>query len=225
VFTGGNVKSLIVQKDITDLDLTRHLDAAVEKGAGLVCFGELATTGCLYTRREVPPLEEVLRSFEPYDLRIMVGLPLISAGHLRNSYLYYHRGAYETYHKINLFPPFGEPDLYQPGREPGLWETDFGRIAVAICYDLRFPDVFARLRELSVRTIFVPAAFPRVRITDWRSLLVQRAEETGAYVVGINSVGHDGRNEFGGRSMVVDPAGKVVVQADEVSEVALEADL
>ena len=219
------MKTLIVQKDVADIDLARHLDEAGKKGADLVCFGELATTGCLYSRREVPSLEEVLRSFEPYDLRIMAGVPLVQDGHLRNSYLYYYRGDYKTYHKINLFPPFGEPGVFWPGRDPGLWETDFGRVGVAICYDLRFPDLFARLKALSVGIIFVPAAFPRVRITEWRTLLVQRAMETGARVVGINSVGYDGRNEFGGSSMVIDPTGRIIAQADAASSTVLEAEL
>ncbi len=68
------------------------------------------------------------------------------------------------------------------------------------------------------RMIFVPAAFPRVRIDDFKELIVQRAIENSVYVVGINAVGNDGVNEFGGSSMVADPDGKLIAQADETTE-------
>jgi predicted amidohydrolase len=93
---------------------------------------------------------------------------------------------------------------------------------VSICYDVRFPDVYGELQEAGVERLFVPAAFPRVRIEDWKRLLVERAQETGLPVIGINSVGDDGENEFGGSTMVVDADGRVLAQADETSEQILE---
>jgi len=219
------LKAHLVQKDIRNADLTPFLDRAREAGAGLICFGELATSGCLYEPREVEALEHHLERFRPYDLRIMVGLPMKTVDGLRNSYLYYHRGQYQQYHKINLFPPMNEPDTFSPGTEAGVWETDFGRVGVAICYDLRFPGLFKAFAAQKVDTVFVPAAFPRARINDWCDLLVQRARENRLKVVGINAVGDDGTNVFGGSTMVVDSEGNITVQADEQTETVIEVEL
>ncbi|MCP4683818.1 MAG: hypothetical protein GY867_00060, partial [bacterium] len=117
------MKAHLVQKDVRNADLTPFLDRAREAGVGLVCFGELATSGCLYEPRVVAALEDHLEMFRPYDFRVMVGLPLKTEDGLRNTYLYYYRGEHRQYHKINLFPPMNEPEIYRPGAEPGIWET------------------------------------------------------------------------------------------------------
>lgn len=219
------MKAHLVQKDIGNTDLTPFLERAREAGAGLVCFGELAASGCLYTRREVEPLATYLELFGKYDIRVMCGLPVKTEQGLRNTYLYHHRGKTQRYFKINLFGPMNEPDTYRAGSEPGVWETDFGRVGAAICYDIRFPEVFKDLMNRKVDLIFVPAAFPLVRIEDWRNLLVQRARESGVKVIGINAVGDDGTNVFGGSTMVIDPNGMIIAEADQQSEMALEIEL
>ncbi len=71
----------------------------------------------------------------------------------------------------------------------------------------------------------MPAAFPRVRISDWKDLLVQRAKENNIKIVGINAVGDDGRYEFGGTSIVVDSDGTILEQADETTETVIEVEL
>jgi len=219
------LKAHLVQKDVRNKDLTPFLERAREAGVELVCFGELATSGCLYEPRDVESLERYLKIFERYDFRIMAGLPLKVEQGLRNTYLYYHHGEYQQYYKTKLFPPMNEPDIYVPGSKPGVWKTDFGKVGVAICYELRFPEMFRALADRDVDLILVPAAFPLVRINDWRDLLVQRARETGRRVIGINAVGDDGTNVFGGTSMLIDPDGNIVAQADQRSETVLEIEL
>ena len=219
------MKVHLVQKDVNNRDLTSFLDRASRSGADVVCFGELATSGCLYQPREIEPLEHWLELFGQYDLHIMIGLPQHRGRSLVNSYVYYHAGDVQTYEKINLFPPMNEDRVYRPGTEPGVFDTDFGRIGVAICYDIRFVEVFDALKVSNVSRLVIPAAFPRVRIDDWRRLLVERAKQTGAPVFGINAVGDDGTYEFGGSSMVVAADGTVLEQADETSETVLEVEI
>ncbi len=215
----------LVQKSVSQTDLTPYLAEAQRAGADLVCFGELATTGCLYAPEELPDLKTSLRLFESCDLRVMVGLAYQQGDQRRNAYVYYYRGEYLLYHKINLFPPMNEPAIFVPGDKPGIWPTDFGCVGTAICYDLRFPEVFAALKEGGVERIFVPAAFPRVRVCDWQDLLVRRAVETGVMVLGINCVGDDGTNEFGGCTMVAAPDGRVIARADETSETTVTVEI
>jgi predicted amidohydrolase len=131
----------------------------------------------------------------------------------------------QVYNKINLFPGMNEPQVFKAGLEPGLWDTELGKTGVTICYDLRFPDLYAGLVKAGATTILVPAAFPRVRIGDWRRLLAERARENRVRLIGINSVGSDGTNEFGGNTMVVEPDGLIRFQADETSPVEIDLEL
>ncbi|UCC44252.1 MAG: hypothetical protein JSU65_14270 [Candidatus Zixiibacteriota bacterium] len=218
------MKAHIVQKDCDNLDIRPFLDAARAAMADLICFPELATTGCLYESREVEPLDYWLDVFAEYGLRIMIGLPLNQEDSLTNSYLYYHRGGCQIYNKINLFDPMNEDKVYRRGDSPGLFRTDLGLFGAAICYDIRFPVVFADLRSAGVDRIVIPAAFPRERIGEWRDLLVERARQTERMVIGVNAVGDDGTNEFGGSSMVLAPDGLILALGDEVTETVLEVE-
>jgi predicted amidohydrolase len=219
------MRVVIVQKDINETDLTPYLEYAETRKADLICFGELGTSGALYQSRPVESLDAVLSRFAAYDIAIMTGMPYQADKGLRNSYLYYHRGEHRFYHKINLFPGMNEPAVYRPGSEPGLWNTQFGKLGVSICYDIRFPEIYSTLKTRGATKIFVPAAFPLVRIDDWRRLLIERAIENNVMMIGINAVGDDGTNVFGGNSMVVDAGGAVIAEADRRSRCVFEVEL
>ena len=130
-----------------------------------------------------------------------------------------------TYDKIHLFDvdlPTGESwresATYSGGQSVVLVEgTPVGRLGLTICYDLRFPALFAALAEAGADTIAVPAAFtvPTGR-AHWHVLLRARAIEAGVYVVAAAQGGHhdDGRDTFG-HSLVVDPWGSVLLDAEE----------
>lgn len=212
----------LVQKDCNTISIRPFLERAARDGVELLCFGELATSGCLYQTRETPSLESVLAELQPFDFRVMVGLPYDSPKGKRNAYLYVHRGEYQVYHKVHLFPAMNEDTVYAPGESPGIFNTDFGRVGAAICYDIRFQELFQRIKNAEAELLFVPAAFPLVRIEAWRSLLIERAKETGLKTVGINAVGDDGTNVFGGNSMVIAPDGTVLAETDRSSEMTLD---
>ncbi len=219
------MKLRLVQKHIAELDLVPWVEAADRAGMDLVCFGELAATGCLYEPRPVEPVDRILQRLVPFGVGVMFGAVRVEVEGRYNSYFFRRHRQTWVYDKINLFPPFGEDRIYRPGKVPGLFVTPFGDFGVAVCYDLRFDDIFARLAELAVPYLIVPAAFPQVRIEDWRRLLAQRARELGATVIGVNAVGSDGVNRFGGSSMVVAPDGSIVAQADETGEQILDVTL
>jgi predicted amidohydrolase len=79
-------------------------------------------------------------------------------------------------------------------------------LSVLICYELRFPELFG-LTLGRTNAFVVPAAWPSSRIEHWRTLLVARALENAAYVVGVNRWGPGTHGPFGGNSCVVDPLG------------------
>jgi predicted amidohydrolase len=135
-----------------------------------------------------------------------------------------------TYDKLHLFDvdlPTGESwresNVYSAGKGVVLVNgTPVGKLGLTICYDLRFPGLFARLAESDADVIAVPAAFtvPTGK-AHWHVLLRARAIEAGLFVVAAAQVGHheDGRNTFG-HSLVVDPWGEIVLDMGEESGVA-----
>lgn len=219
------MKLFLVQKDVNNLDLSPFLKMAKEADADLVGFGELATSGCLYQKCELPKIDSFLSEVDELGLRVTFGTPLETPEGTRNAYVYRYKGEQQAYFKVNLFPPMNEPDVYVAGNRPGQFETDLGKLGAAICYDIRFPELFDQIAATKPKLVMIPAAFPRVRINDWRGLLVERAIQMSCPVVGINAVGDDGTNEFGGTSAVVSAEGQILAQADETSETTLEVEI
>lgn len=128
------------------------------------------------------------------------------------------------YRKIHLFKLMEEDKYLQPGSSPLSMDLPWGKTALAICYDLRFPELFRRYALDEVVMMIVPAEWPLERIEHWRALMVARAVENQCYMIGVNTVGQVGDTVFGGHSMIVDPWGKIVVEAGE-SEQLITADI
>lgn len=204
----------LIQKSVHDTDLVAHLRAAEWDAIDLLIFPELATTGCLYVPREIPSAAELLDPLRSSTVRVMIGTPVFENGQYFNRLYYLHGEVTHFYTKNNLFPGMNETSVYKPGTQPGLFDTDLGRIGVAICYDLRFPDYFVRLKSHKPDFVVVSAAWPKVRIGDWERILAERAVELGVPVIGVNAVGDDGTNDFGGSSRVVDQSGTTILVAE-----------
>jgi predicted amidohydrolase len=113
-----------------------------------------------------------------------------------------------SYRKIHLFPLSGEHRHFFPGKKNEVASLGGRKLGLAICYDLRFPDLFRGLVRQGAQWIFVPSAWPEARLDHFRTLLKARAIESQCYVVGVNKCGpeRDGL-VFGGHSMVWDPWG------------------
>ena len=106
--------------------------------------------------------------------------------------------------------------------------TPVGKLGLTICYDLRFPMLFARIAEADADVISVPAAFtvPTGR-AHWHTLLKARAIEAGLFVVAAAQAGRheDGRQTYG-HSLVVDPWGEILLDmGDETGVGFAEIDL
>lgn len=128
---------------------------------------------------------------------------------------------YDKLHPFTLGPPGGtEADAFSPGTEVVTypWRTPEGelRVGCAICYDLRFPEVFRAGLARGAEMFVVPANWPTSRVAHWRTLLIARAIENQAFVLGVNRVGRDPTPlEYPGASMAVDPQGTVLAEADD----------
>jgi len=134
-----------------------------------------------------------------------------------------------AYRKIHLFEFGGEHRHFSPGRRVVSFPSPWGRIGLAVCYDLRFPELFRRLSKAGVRLVFVPSAWPRDRLDHFLALLKARAIENQCLVVGLNKVG-PGRHEkpvvYGGHSAVFGPWGeKLAEMGARPAVLSLELDL
>lgn len=127
-----------------------------------------------------------------------------------------------TYDKIHMFDvdldngeSWRESAAYEPGTEAVVTEIDGARLGFAVCYDLRFPQLFRAEALAGADLLSVPAAFTRqTGEAHWHVLLRARAIENGAYVVAAAQGGlhEDGRETFG-HSLIVDPWGRIIAEA------------
>lgn len=127
------------------------------------------------------------------------------------------------YDKIHMFDvdlangeSWRESQTYKPGETAVGVDLPWGRLGLTICYDVRFPTLHRALAETGAAMLASPAAFTRqTGAAHWHVLLRSRAIETGSFVVAAAQGGkhEDGRETFG-HSLIVDPWGKVLAEAD-----------
>ncbi len=128
------------------------------------------------------------------------------------------------YDKLHLFDVdlatgerWRESDAYCPGERAILVETPIGKLGLAICYDLRFPDLFRALSDAGATAFSVPAAFTQpTGAAHWHVLLRARAIEAGAFVFAAAQTGthEDGRATYG-HSLAIDPWGEILLDMGE----------
>lgn len=121
-----------------------------------------------------------------------------------------------TYRKIHLFG-FGsdETKALTPGTEVVTANTEFGRVGLATCYDLRFPELFRRMVDEGAEFFLVCSAWPYPRLEHWLMLNRVRALENEAFLVSANCVGVTRGKQFCGHSQVVDPWGAIVAASGD----------
>lgn len=129
------------------------------------------------------------------------------------------------YQKNRTFRYTREFGYYERGTELAIFEWDGLRICPLICYDLRFPELFRRGTAQGAEAFIVIASWPEVRADHWVTLLRARAIENLAWVVGVNRIGPDPVWPNAGRSIVIDPHGKIVADAGAEAAGLLRADL
>ena len=132
------------------------------------------------------------------------------------------------YDKIHMFDvtlseteQYRESDGYRPGDRAVIADTEFGKIGMTICYDIRFPHLFQGLAKSGASILLIPAAFARpTGRAHWEVLLRARAIETGCFVIAAAQTGEH-KTSLGqprktyGHSMIVSPWGEILVDAGE----------
>jgi predicted amidohydrolase len=219
-------------RDATLAHLEPFVATAAAAGARLAVLTEMFAVGfSMATERLAEPpggpttrwlLEQAAR----HDMWICGSLPEQDAGADRPGNTLVLAGPDATltrYTKIHPFSYTGEQEHFAAGDHPVTVDVEGVRVSLFVCYDLRFADEFWAVAA-GTDVYIVPANWPAARRHHWRSLLVARAIENQAYVVGVNRVGAGGTLDYAGDSAIVDPLGETLATAARV-ETVLVADV
>jgi omega-amidase len=125
------------------------------------------------------------------------------------------RGVLGVYRKIHLFELMNEGAFLAAGESPLTLDMPWGRTSVAICYDLRFPELLRRYGIEGSKLLILPAEWPHPRLNHWRTLVQARAIENQYWVVACNAIGEHNGTTYCGHSMVVSPWGEIMAEAGE----------
>ncbi len=197
---------------------------AATRGSDLIVFPELWTTG--YDLERAADLAEPLDGYtahvlggwaRAYRLWITGSFLLKDGDGVYNAApLFGPEGqVLEPYCKIHRFRLMGEDQWLAAGAGPGLRELPWGTTGMAICYDLRFPELFRTYALAGARLILLPSEWPQPRLAHWRTLVRARAIENQCFVAAANRVGSDRANSFGGHSALIGPWGETIVEGGD----------
>jgi len=120
-----------------------------------------------------------------------------------------------SYRKLHLFSTMREDQFLGSGESSLVVDTSVGKLGIAICYDLRFPELFRKLALDGAEIICLPAEWPKPRQEHWKTLLRARAIENQLFVIASNCCGIQGKLDFFGLSQLISPLGNILDIAGE----------
>jgi predicted amidohydrolase len=216
--------------------IARFSEIASGQGARLAVFPECAVTGYGLTaeeaRRTAEPIpgattKELERLCADLDLSIMVGMLEAGTGTelFNTAVLIDQAGLRARYRKTHL-PTLGVDRYVSPGAEllPPV-DTPAGRAGMLICYDLRFPEPARVLALGGAQVILLSTAWPQAASLYPDFVVSTRAAENHLYLVAANRVGKERGTTYLGRSIIADPDGRVLAEADRTEETLIYAEI
>jgi predicted amidohydrolase len=212
--------------------LESMLARAVQAGAELVCFPELCLPGYLldpsrYTEslaRELSEADDAIAAgAHQHGVPVLYGTAMAWEGDLHNAVVLVDPSGQRTVYAKSHVPVL-ERAVFAPGED--LVISADGNLALACCYDLAFPEFCAGLAGTGARVLMFPMAWEKQRAFVYEGLVAARAIENVSYVVCVNQTGSMGDVHYYGRSRVIDPLGRVVIEmAEEVGVTTADLDL
>ena len=220
----------------TNLTQARLLAAqAQEAGADILLLPELWLNGCDLGRAEewAAPLGEggfarMADLASEFDLHLAGStLERHGSGVSNTAALYAPDGALlGSYRKVHLFNLMHEDHYLVAGNHATLCPTPWGPVGLAICYDIRFPELFRAMAVAGAVIILIPAQWATRRIEAWLLLVRARAVENELFIAACNRTDSTGEGIFPGGSRIVDPWGNVLAKGgDQEGLVVAQADL
>ncbi len=223
------VTASAVQFNITLGEIDRNLEAAVQalrrvhaQGAQLAVLPEMWSSGYDYKRlsrhaEQTPRVVETLCRVAHELEMVVVGSLAEKEGEKIYNTAWVIDGAkvVAKYRKLHLFSTMGEDRFLTAGDELPVVATRIGRLGIAICYDLRFPELFRKLALQGAEIICLPAEWPKPRQEHWRTLLRARAIENQFFVAAANCCGIQGKLDFFGMSLLLSARGEILAEGKE----------
>ena len=202
----------------------RAVGEGARRGSDLVVLPELWTTGLALreaTEMDTPGTFDAvsaMRDLARTNRVAVAGSALLRDGdHFHNVLVLVSAEGrlVASYQKLHPFTVMDEHRFVTPGDEVVVCDAPWGRTGLAICYDLRFPELFRRLVGDGALLVLLPAEWPHPRLEHWQILIRARAIENQCFVVAANAAGTQGRYHFCGHSAVIDPWGVALAEAGE----------
>lgn len=202
---------------------------AAEKGCELVIFPEMTLTGYALDMIGNAELEQQSASLVHFGdlahelaLDIIFGVCLINkiTDKPQNTFCLAGRAgiASVVYRKIHPFSFAGEDRVLTAGDALGYAQCGGLRLGASVCYDLRFPELFAAMSSHCDAMINI-ANWPARRVAHWRALLLARAIENQCFMIGVNRIGTDGNGLLYEKSSAVySPDGVLMVPVVAMEE-------
>ncbi len=198
------------------------LDRVAKQGTQLAVLPEMWSAGYDYKRlvkhaAETPRVLKAICKLSAQHLMVVVGsLPEASGGKIYNTAYVVDCGeVLGSYRKLHMFSTMGEDRFLTPGDQTLVVPTSVGRLGIAICYDLRFPELFRKMALEGAEIICLPAEWPKPRQEHWRTLLRARAMENQLFMVATNCCGLQGKLDFFGMSLLLSARGEVLAEGGE----------
>ncbi|EDP74564.1 NAD+ synthase [Hydrogenivirga sp. 128-5-R1-1] len=215
-----------------NVEKIRESVARCEDTSHLIVFPELVVSGYFpedlllridFVRKCMEAVEELAKSLKDAKSLVVVGAPFYGGDLYNSLYLLYGGEVVGVYHKGRLpnYSVFDEKRYFREGEDPLLVELNGIKLGFSICEDIWYPDHLERLSVLSGAEVIVNinASPYHIGKHEFREGFVRaRAEDNICFVLYANLVGGHDELVFDGRSMVVDPLGRVVGRAKSFEE-------
>jgi len=182
----------------------------------------------VYAEEEGGPTWQALSDLaREYNIYLSAGtVPELADGKVYNTAYVFDRGGNQIarHRKVHLFDinirgrqAFRESDTLTGGDSYTVFDTEFGRMGLAVCFDIRFPELFMPMVLDGAKAIFVPAAFNSTTgPAHWELAFRSRAVDNQCYMIGTSvAVSSGATYRSWGHSIVTDPWGRVVSQLDD----------
>ncbi|MDD3396031.1 MAG: carbon-nitrogen family hydrolase [Acidaminococcaceae bacterium] len=223
------MKIALVQMEIKEKNKQGNIEHAIEMleeacpGRDLVVLPEIWTTGYSLGKLE-EEAEPGLDSFLMQRLSAIArqnncnlaagSVPMKLNGNIYNDAIVFNRAGelVSNYGKMHLFGLYKEERFFAPGTMCRTYKLDDITCGSAICYDMRFPELFRHLALEGAEMVILPAEWPTPRGNIWRVLTQARAMENHMFMCTVNCVGQFKSEVFYGHSMLVAPDGRIIVE-------------
>ena len=118
---------------------------------------------------------------------------------------------------------FQESATFTPGEQITVFDTSYGRFGVAICFDIRFPELFRAMARRGAEMIFLPAQFNgKTGPAHWEMTLRMRALDNEIFLAGASAARYEGFSyECWGHSLIADPYGALLVSCEEKEQILM----